>query len=1587
MAVLSNTMMQGTSAVSDDGFTIEKSLRFDFQDRSILSRTGAFLGNRRKWTWAGWIKRDDPAEANDGHPSIFHVYQGAGDRGNLFFDSTADSFKLYVADGSAVKANVETTGKIRDPGAWMHIMMIWDTSNEVEKDRVRMFINGHPQVISGTFPALNYEGPWNKVATSTWGPHGVGGGQEEIKVYPANAPLADVYFIDGMALGPAAFGEYDSSGCFNPKEFNLPAPNKGVTHSSTLTSSSGWNSGAVGDLFDGVASEATSINPTSGHTATWLPAAEITGQLFEIYCKVEDSSAADHLTVNGINYFADVYNQLGNNTFGWATLYGLRSINTTQGLTFKRTDGNKQCAPSAIRVDGVILVDGQTDPSLTTNPHNGTVWSRYCTSTSGGTTPGSFETLFSGSGGIAVGEDSYKTKPSSDGHTCTFIPPSTITGTKIEIRAYCEGTKSATNLLEVNGTSKYEAVQSAGGNANAAFRWVDVGTSIDATDGVKWGRQNATNETCITAIRVDGHILRDACQSDGGGRNGFHLKFDDTTRLGRNYFNQKSVSEATGALPIYNTTADSDGYDDGSVKGSGNRTDSDSSDLKIALPLYNNLDDESGNNRDGTITGTTVAVTDQSRLYGGSYYFPGTGNTSSYISIADCAELDFQGAWTIEYWVRFKRAPGTQDSPCASATDYKRPGMFRLTGGQMGYFSSSNGSAWDQIIGDGAATGVGKHVLAKDTWYHIAFQYDGSSKFTAYVNGVKDLDYTTSATGNANNASEAYTLGRWGTAYGFQGWLQDFRIYGKVKYSSAFTPPTRLDFEPYNLETTSYDSFAPAGPIYKSANKADGYAPDSLKQYLRFACPCNEGDGTLDMNDYHATIKGSGSNHTITASGWTTHSASSSIGWGHSGDNNSNQATAQSSEFEIKPNEDFCLEFWTYIPTSGLTTHARIFNFGDDSTNNIGAAVYSGGEIYPMVLGDYIITGGSGTNLTDTAWRDAWAHWAFTRENGIVRWFLNGVLKGEEANVNGMGSTYNTMRISGANHQTEIRYHDIRYYIGTSKYNANGFTPSRLIDHVIQDSTVDTPTNGGTDTGKGHEVTGNYCTLNPLASTGSMSYGNLESSTSSTTNYGSFKIPSTGKWYWECAPDAAAVNIGIAAYKTSAAQVYLITDSCLYSTGGVKNVDGVLNASYGSASGAGDVIGIAMDADNDVMEFYKNNSSMGTISHGVGGRFPVVGDGNVAQTSRVNFGQHPFKYTAPAGYKCLCTANHDDTFSGDELNNPSKYFDIKTYTGLGADQNIKGLAFQPDLTWIKQRNGTGSHRIHDAARGAGKMLASDGNAAEYNDTAEFSAFLSDGFTLDGTGSSYNTGGNTYVSWNWDCGTAAATASTDGDITPDAQWVNATAGFSISKFEGSATTPKTIGHGLSAVPEFIILKNIDRAVDWVCYHKALGNTQAQELNQNTAAEAADSGFWHNTTPTNTVFTTGNGHGYRTGGIVETFLAYCWTPIDGYSAFGSFTGNESTNGPMINCGFRPRYVMLKDSVNANDWYVFDTERLKYNPIVEPLYPNGNHAEQGDSRPVDILSNGFKIRNASYFNANGDKILWCAFAEHPFKTARAR
>jgi len=290
-------------------------------------------------------------------------------------------------------------------------------------------------------------------------------------------------------------------------------------------------------------------------------------------------------------------------------------------------------------------------------------------------------------------------------------------------------------------------------------------------------------------------------------------------------------------------------------------------------------------------------------------------------------------------------------------------------------------------------------------------------------------------------------------------------------------------------------------------------------------------------------------------------------------------------------------------------------------------------------------------------------------------------------------------------------------------------------------------------------------------------------------------------------------------------------------------------------------------------------------------------------------------------------------------------------------------------------------------------------------TTALTAYNSDGFTMGADGA-MNTSDATFVTWMWDAGTAANTTDLDDgtiNISSGNQWVNAEAGFSLTKYAGNNTADATLSHGLAVPPKLIIIKCLSGAdgsagSHWIVKHIGLSMTNTSSdshmyLNMNNAAStnSNDHGTVINHASDNTLVQFKVGSGSPTLHHVNgshDYIMYCWTAIPGYSAFGSYegTGNAST-GPFVNTGFKPRYVLIKDVDSTHNWYVFDTARDDTNPILEPLFPDGNYAEQGDSRPFDILSNGFKPRHTTYFNDSAKTHIYAAFAEHPFKTARAR
>jgi len=333
------------------------------------------------------------------------------------------------------------------------------------------------------------------------------------------------------------------------------------------------------------------------------------------------------------------------------------------------------------------------------------------------------------------------------------------------------------------------------------------------------------------------------------------------------------------------------------------------------------------------------------------------------------------------------------------------------------------------------------------------------------------------------------------------------------------------------------------------------------------------------------------------------------------------------------------------------------------------------------------------------------------------------------------------------------------------------------------------------------------------------------------------------------------------------------------------------------------------------------------------------------------------------------------------INDPTDYFESKTYTGTTADQDITGLSFQPDFAWFKVRSEVGSHRLQDSVRGTTKVLFSNGTDVEATDSNLITSFNSDGYTLKGAGS-INENTRTYVSWNWLASNSTA-SNTDGSITSTVS-ANTTSGFSIVTWTGNATASQSVGHGLGAVPKVIITKNTDNGSQpWKCYFSEVGN--ADYLQLNTTDEPATSGVWDNTTPSSSLIYISNDTGINGSG--NTIVAYCFAEKKGFSKFGSYTGNGSADGPMVYTGFKPAFVIIKQSsASGQNWFLTDNKRNEFNAVDKLVYADSSNAEvTSGSHPIDFLSNGFKCKGTgSGNNGSGATYIYMAFAESPFTTS---
>jgi len=555
------------------------------------------------------------------------------------------------------------------------------------------------------------------------------------------------------------------------------------------------------------------------------------------------------------------------------------------------------------------------------------------------------------------------------------------------------------------------------------------------------------------------------------------------------------------------------------------------------------------------------------------------------------------------------------------------------------------------------------------------------------------------------------------------------------------------------------------------------------------------------------------------------------------------------------------------------------------------------------------------------------------------------------------------------------------------------------------DSMLDSPTNAAGDIG-------NYAVLNPIFTSGSptLSSANLNATGGATQSSVSGTIgANSGKYYAEFVATAIGSNTHFGVFalgnNPNGANVGPGQDSrCIYrNDGGVFTSTQVATyASYTTSNTIG--VALNLDASPPTVAFYKDNVLQGTINLSTSfsnWTFAMLFNAS-SDAAIINFGQRPFTYTPPSGFSALNTQN----LTTPTITNGAQYFAAVTYTGTGSNprtistsstnsgNNPLGTTFQPDLVWGKARNTTYRNRLQNSVVGANKLLISDLTDTEYtNETNGYlTAFTADGFTVTAGSTSddgVNNTNDTYIAWEWKASGSSGTISPAGTIAAVGS-ANQTAGFSIITYTGTGTTG-TVGHGLGAAPNMIILKARNQADSWLVYHSGLPTPATNTIILNsTGAVQTSSPNWNSQNPNSTIFNVYNpGSGGYSNGNGYTYVAYCFAAISSYSAFGSYTANANADGPMVFLNFRPRYVLLKNTTRVSDWIVYDSSRDLYNTETQQLYPNLGSAEASGAN-IDFLSNGFKIRAGSgsgINNTSGDVYIYAAFAENPFKISRAR
>jgi hypothetical protein len=756
-----------------------------------------------------------------------------------------------------------------------------------------------------------------------------------------------------------------------------------------------------------------------------------------------------------------------------------------------------------------------------------------------------------------------------------------------------------------------------------------------------------------------------------------------------------------------------------------------------------------------------------------------------------------------------------------------------------------------------------------------------------------------------------------------------------------------------NTIITLKDESAPQpknGAPTTSDNYISELRSDSNASNLVLAVPGIIGAPGVAYTDFSANIKGSGTNKVLTANGnagvaLTDSYYGSAMEFDGTGDYFSGTYNA---DFNFGTG-DFTIEMWAQPKTVNSIDGLFAVNGGSGANRKIIVHLDNGTPKvhFGHLPGSSNVYINSGIDITANQWH----HLAFERNGSLATWYVNGVATG----------------ITTALSQ-DVTFTNQPLYIG---YGGEGSFNS--FDGFIQDLRVYSVTKykGGFDVSKPHAAVGietfrefpdtcvnNFATFNAIGSglfdhdgdgntSATYTNGNLtavlaDNAASARSTIGIH----TGKWYWETRIDvnSSAPGVGIVGLTTHSSS-YSDAEGASYEPRGDRFRKAGVNFYDGSNNKTdnGLIVGVALNKNVGIISFFADGTllSSGTMT-GINTlstyHLPECFTHNdgVSNTFTVNYGQNPtfsgqvtagtntdangrglFKYAVPTGFLSLC----EDNLPTPAIADPGEHFKCVLYEGDGKEgHSITGVGFKPDLVWIKSRSFSNNHHLFDVIRGPNRILRSSSTDHESTPGNVMPSFNTDGFTVgeDGSNNATNDDGNTFVAWCWKAG-GVGVANTDGSINSTVS-ANQTAGFSIVSYTGTGSVG-TVGHGLGKRPKVVIVKDRNGATNWPIFFDGISDNTNDLIQLNLSNATATAGnFFNGGDTTTTTFPLGTGDS-QTNASGNDHIAYCWAEIEGYSKFGSYTGNASADGTFIYCGFKPALVITKRTDGTSSWLIHD------------------------------------------------------------------